>query len=326
MIVIILFFSTSISCAPAQEYKVILMLGQSNMVGFGRISDFNSIIQGLPEGVREKVTIPPYFIWEDLGESRKDAKVWKSLVSHRDTSKNIFQFLPLYGGNTSTHGSELGLAYKLKQYHPDTNLAFIKIAVNGTNLASDWRPSESQQDSGGLVYKRFEEGFNLAIEQAYEAILESQGEGENIAIEVVGILWMQGESDTKEKEKAKAYQTNLENFITKVRDVVHNTNKDFIVNKPHTPKTPFIIGLIMDQKSLDDNCTAPDIPSVIRLDYADTIRLSQQKVCDSIDRCMYFDTKDYPRACGYNSEIHYNSQGLIQMGFDFAQSLNDLLR
>ena len=316
MILISILFTSSISFA--QEYKVVLLLGQSNMVGTGRISDLNSIIQSYPTGIREKITIPPYFIWEHVEDNRKESKIWKSLVSYRDTNNKIFQYLPAFGGGTSLHGSELGLAFLLNQYRPNTNFAFIKIAKGATDLARDWRPSESEQDSGGYMYQRFKEGFNLAIEQAHAVI-------EDATIEVVGILWMQGEQDAEYKSRANAYQNNLKNFIKKVRNVVENTNKDYLVNKPNTPTIPFILGLITDQESLDINCTPANIPSTYQLIYADSIRQSQQNICNSSEQCNYFDTKDYQRACGYNAEIHYNSQGLNQMGFDFAQNLNELL-
>ena len=315
---IFLFFSLSISISCAQEYKVVIMLGQSNMVGAGRISDLNLIIQSYPAGIREKISIPPYYIWEHVENNRKESQVWKSLVAHKNPSTTIFQYLPAFGGKTSLHGSELGLAYQLKQNRPDTNFAFIKIAVGGTTLASDWRSPSSEQDSGGYMYKRFKEGFNLAMEKAHEAV-------DDATIEVAGILWMQGEQDAGSESQAKAYQNNLNNFITKVRNVVDNTNKDYIVNRPDTPEIPFILGLITDQVSLDNNCTAPNIPSIYQLIYADTVRQSQQSVCDSIENCRYFETKDYPRACGYNAEIHYDSEGLNQMGFSFAQHLNEFL-
>jgi hypothetical protein len=315
---IFLFFSLNISISCAQEYKVVIMLGQSNMVGAGRISDLNSIIQSYQAGIREKISIPPYFIWEDVENNRKESQVWKSLVAHKDLNNTIFQYLPAFGGKTSLHGSELGLAYQLKQNRPDPNFAFIKIAVGGTTLASDWRAPGSEQDSGGYMYKRFKEDFNLAMEQAHKAV-------DDATIEVAGILWMQGEQDAGSESQAKAYQDKFNNFITKVRDVVDNTNKDYIINNLGTPEVPFILGLITDQESLDNNCTSPDIPSTYQLLYADTVRQSQQIVCDSIENCRYFETKDYPRACGYNAEIHYDSDGLNQMGFSFAQHLNEFL-
>ena len=315
---IFLFFSLSISISCAQEYKVVIMLGQSNMVGAGRISDLNSIIRSYPTGIREKISIPPYYIWEQVENNRNESQVWKSLIAHKAPNNTIFQYLPAFGGKTSLHGSELGLAYHLKQNRPDTNFAFIKIAVGGTTLSNDWRSPGSEQDSGGYMFKRFKEGFNLAMEQAHEAV-------EDATIEVAGILWMQGEQDAESESRAKAYQNNLTNFITKAREVVDNTNKDYIINNPNSPEVPFILGLITDQESLDINCTSPDIPSIYQFTYADTVRQSQQIVCDLIENCRYFETKDYPRACGYNAEIHYNTEGLNQMGFSFAQHLNEFL-
>ena len=112
---IFLFFSLNISISCAQEYKVVIMLGQSNMVGAGRILDLNSIIQSYPAGIREKISIPPYYIWEHVENNRKESQVWKSLVAHKNPSTTIFQYLPAFGGKTSLHGSELGLAYQLKR-------------------------------------------------------------------------------------------------------------------------------------------------------------------------------------------------------------------
>ncbi len=322
---ILILFLFNIPFVHAADYKVVIMLGQSNMVGAGKISDINTLIKSFPSGVRENIKIPPYFIWENVDNYKNQAQVWRSLIKHRDTKQQIFQFLPGNGGISEWHGSELGLAYQLKQYQPDTNFAFIKIAVGGTDLSHDWKPSE--HSAGGYMFERFKKNFNSAMEQAYQAIQQAYGSVEDDSIEIVGVLWMQGEADAEREGRAMAYENNFTNFISKTREVLQNTGKDYIVNKPDSLEVPFIVGLIMDQQSLDaTNCTSPDTPSETRLPYADTVRLSQQTVCDLDEQCSYFETKDYTRACGYNSEIHYDTLGLVQMGFDFAGHLHNFMK
>jgi hypothetical protein len=164
------------------------------------------------------------------------------------------------------------------------------------------------------------------MDQAFQAIQQAYGSVEDDSIEIVGVLWMQGEADAEREDLAMAYENNFTNFISKSREIIQNTGKDYIANKPDSPKVPFIVGLIMDQASLDAHCTSPDTPSETRLDYADTVRLSQQRVCDLDEQCSYFETKDYSRACGYQSEINYDTSGLVQMGFDFAGHLNHFMK
>lgn len=84
-------------------YHVILMGGQSNMVGQGRITEL------------EKAKLPRQVKYFNFGRSA-------SLVQHADT-----------------FGPEVGIAEVLSEHFPDENFLLIKYAIGGASLL-DWAP------------------------------------------------------------------------------------------------------------------------------------------------------------------------------------------
>ena len=86
-----------------KTYHVILMGGQSNMVGQGRITEL------------EKAKLPRQVRYFNFGRSA-------SLVQHADT-----------------FGPEVGIAEVLSEQFPDENFLLIKYAIGGASLL-DWAP------------------------------------------------------------------------------------------------------------------------------------------------------------------------------------------
>jgi hypothetical protein len=321
-------FNTSNSFA--QDIKVVIMLGQSNMVGTGgRLCDLDTLLQKHPN-----ITLPSYYIWENNLEDRIDSKQWKILGSR--SSNGVKE--------TLFHGSELALGYQLKQLRPNTDFAFIKIAKGGTSLASDWN---SSPNSEGYMFRTFRRDFEEAITIAKNALPITTN------IEVIGVMWMQGETDAMlydpkitEKQnidQANRYKQNLINFIVNVRKVISDTEG---LAKSTSFEIPFVLGLITDQNSLYNACTTPEDFNIDscsvepiknssnyytsenfiqqirhKIPFANIIQQNQISTCLSTENCHYFETKHYQRGCGYDNGIHYNSNGLNQMGIDFANTL-----
>ncbi len=104
-------------------------------------------------------------------------------------------------------GPELGLAEKLNELYPDQLFFIIKCAWGGTNLYEQWL-SPSSHGKTGQLYKEFVKFVDTSLNY-----LSSK----NYDVEIKGMCWMQGESDSFSVENATDYKTNLHNFIKDIR-------------------------------------------------------------------------------------------------------------
>ena len=114
----------------SKEYQVILMAGQSNMVGLGEIKELNNF--NLPENI----SLFDYSADTDLHQ------------------------LPY------NFGPEVGLARRLNKEFPDTNFILIKYAIGGSSI-NEWLPTveskiERPTDFGN-IYGKFLEFSNTTL-------------------------------------------------------------------------------------------------------------------------------------------------------------------
>ena len=114
----------------------------------------------------------------------------------------------------------------------------------------------------------------------------------NYTVQLMGMCWMQGEYDARDNAKALNYQNNLTNFITDVRATLN------------LPKLPFAIGMI------DSSDPWP---------FNSIVRQAEVNVAKSTDAISIFDTH------GLGTDgTHYNTQGQIELGHFFFNSVNSL--
>jgi hypothetical protein len=108
----------SVTTVPGEKYKVILMAGQSNMVGIGKISDLEN--KNLPENIRFfDFTLSP------------------------DLSKTSGNF-----------GPEVGVSRVLHQHFPDQHFILIKYAIGGSSLL-DWAPDYDPEKAKITGFRQF---------------------------------------------------------------------------------------------------------------------------------------------------------------------------
>jgi len=176
-----------LAVAPTEAAtKVFLLGGQSNMAGVGQY----------PGGVINGQTIPPEpAIVHPYDDPQPDVKFWYN---------NAWTDLrPGFGYQPSEIGPEVTFGYRLNQLFPDDDIYLVKYAESGSNLAVQWKP-----DGTGAVYNAFKSMVNAALQNLNNAHLNP---------EVVGMIWMQGESDANKHEYAVNYAANLKALINKVR-------------------------------------------------------------------------------------------------------------
>lgn len=240
----------------AKSIKLFILAGQSNMVGY------RSNIRDLPEQLKQP---EDNVLWYDAHQK------WETLQAPTEP-------FPFSGGvaNGVGFGPEISLGLDIsKGLHQP--VAFVKYAVDSTNLAENWNPN-------GSLYQNMLNRVNDSI-----IGLSSVGYTADIA----GFFWMQGESDAKNDiNMALKYGPNFINFINRVRT-------DF-----HQPDLPFVYGLI----PVRNNQHTTEFGT---FKYGDIVRAAQIDVDNIVPFVGAVETIDLPRS--YDN-LHLNSQGLIGLG------------
>jgi len=228
-------FTGTLNSVPASSsadtVDVFILAGQSNMVGQAKTG-------GLPEHLQRPQT--------DV------------LFNYRDR----WEFLQPGSGND--FGPEITFGRTSADRWPDRQIALVKYAVGGTNLAIQWKAET------GPLYK-----ILLSKVRAAMRLLEDSGKEPRLA----GFIWMQGESDAGREDFARAYRENLIRFI----DAIRRDLGDQVV-----PNLPFVIGEI----------NAPGQR------YRDIVRQAQRDVARSVLNTSLVVTDDLPLRDGihYNAE------------------------
>ena len=202
------------------------------------------------------------------------------------------QLIPAQG-NRFSHGAEVSLSRELFNSGYN-NLGIIKVAKGGTNLDQNWNPNTAEQGYDGNGGGMYPEMVNFVRARLSE--LESQG----ISYRVSGFFWHQGEGDMT-AYRAPRYESNLINFIAKVREEF-GANLPFFIAKVYNP-----------------NATAAE---------QEAVQLAQQSVAGvdpntflmDLDQ-IYFDPNRRPNQGNLVPDLlHYNSAGLVKVGEIFANT------
>lgn len=133
--------------------------------------------------------------------------VYINYISGRNESGGFVKCSTLQGELGGYFGPELGMAQKLAETYPDELFFIIKCAWGGTNLYEQWL-SPSSLGRTGELYKNFVKYVKTSMEYL---------EYKNYDVKIVGMCWMQGESDSFMIETATDYKKNLSNFIKDIR-------------------------------------------------------------------------------------------------------------
>lgn len=128
-----------------------------------------------------------------------------------------------FGGTHSGVGSGASFADAYAKAHPEFLVGLIPCADGGTKI-SEWQPGEVL--------------FDNAVMQTRLAMRSMLGK-------LAGILWHQGESDSKDEENAKLYRERLERMISAFRRELHADDVPFIMGEAgifinHAGEYPFV--------------------------------------------------------------------------------------
>lgn len=256
LIAIVFSFSCKQDKAPAVDanpVKVIILAGQSNMVGQGNLKQ-----------------IPP-------------VPKYSSIAYHDYGYK--FDLKP----STTTFGPEVGIMEQLSNHYSNENFILIKYAIGGSSL-TDWAPDytlEKAQQTGnprfGNMYRRL------------HMIIDSVTNGKQV--EFAAMAWMQGERDSKIPEIGKVYQTNLSNFIAKIREDLNTPNLPFIIGKVNPPQDRY--PAMMD------------------------VREAQTSLSTTNPNVYLIETDDIEK---WTDDLHYSTDGSLELGNRFGRKIVELFK
>lgn len=265
-----------------KKATVIILGGQSNASGCSR-----------DEYLKKNVSKEKYAEYEN----GYDNVYINYYVSDMNISHGFVKCSVRQGELGDCFGPELGLAEKLHEEYPDENFFIIKCAWGGTNLFKQWL-SPSSKGKTGKMYRTFEAFVKSSVKYL---------EKKNYDIEIAGMCWMQGESDSFSVKNATDYKENLTNLIKDVREKFNRYASDDGI--------AFIDAYIADNP--------------VFWVYCDIVNEKKREVSEMSDINFIVDTSslictEEPEG---NPDIpHYDSMSEIKLGNMFAEEVIKFLK
>jgi hypothetical protein len=167
-------------------------------------------------------------------------------------------------------GPEISFAVQM-QAAGGKPVGIIKHSKGGTSLGRDWNP----QDPKSLYAE---------LRRRVDAAKQS------MPIQLKGMIWMQGERDSRDEAMASAYQENLESFIQTARRDFDSLQMGFVAGRVN-PLYPFV----------------------------DQVRQGQES-CRS-EKYAFIDCDDLAK---YEDHLHYDTPSIVEMGRRFAARLIEI--
>ena len=188
----------------AKDYHVYYLGGQSNMDGYGKVSE-------LPDDLKDGVP----GVWMFHGNMGLDGKpadgrgLWSPLKAGHGRS---FKSDGKANKYSDRFGAELTFARRLKEIYPDRNIALIKYSRGGTSISAE-----------ASAAKRF----------GCWAPDWVGGDGDGKADRLIpsGMVWMQGESDSIERSVADKYEANLTTLMGLLAEQLGDKNQRVVIGR-----------------------------------------------------------------------------------------------
>ena len=206
---ILLFLSfAGISLAQStQKTKVFLLAGQSNMDGRGDASKLTEAEMELLANASQKI----HFVYKGtVGEG--NAIRYNGALDFT----NPWNFVKQKFRIEKCFGPELFFGVELVKNYPKQDYLIIKRSQGGTSLYGAWNPNWSFEKASF-----FNEQDKPKLYQDFIDLVDTElAELHPESYEIVGMLWVQGETDSNTSNgsvAADTYQENLENLIISVR-------------------------------------------------------------------------------------------------------------
>ena len=190
-----------------QKTNVFLLAGQSNMDGRGDASKLSEAEMKLLTNASQKI----HFVYKGtVGEG--NAIRYNGALDFT----NPWNFVKQKFRIEKCFGPELFFGVELVKNYPKQDYLFIKRSQGGTSLYGAWNPNWSFEKASF-----FNEQDKPKLYQDFIDLVDAElAELHPDSYEIVGMLWVQGETDSNTSNgsvAADTYHFNLENLINSVR-------------------------------------------------------------------------------------------------------------
>ena len=281
--------------SESDTVRVYYLGGQSNMDGFGYNRD-------LPESLIEPFENIWIFHGNQVGDDLQGGGLgsWEKLQPGHGTG---FQSDGILNQYSDRFGVELSMALRLQELYPGERIALIKYSRGGTSIDSlatgvfgCWEP-----DYHGTTGINQYDHFLFTVRSAMNTF-DIDGDGKRDILVPAGIVWMQGEADASFTEEiASRYYMNLKRLM------------DLIRASFRTDDLPVVIGKISD--SWND----PVDGKV--WNHCELVQYAQEKFARTDCNAAIVRTTRYYK---YSDTWHYDSEGYLDLGLRFAESLYEI--
>jgi len=297
LLAVTLFLSSSLNAQStgSDTVRVYYLGGQSNMDGHGYTRD-------LPESLSGKNDEVWIFHGNPVGDDRSDGGLglWEPLQAGHGAN---FQSDANSNKLSERFGVELSMAARLQELYPGERVAIIKYSRGGSSIDSlargrfgSWEP-DYQGSTGINQYDHFLLTVRTAMNTA-----DIDGDGQNDILLPAGIVWMQGESDASYTEEiANGYYANLKRLMDLIRASFRSDD------------LPVVIGKISDSWNDDSDGKV--------WDHGELVQYAQEKFARTDTNAAIVRATRYYK---YSDPWHYDSEGYIDLGEKFAESLYQL--
>jgi hypothetical protein len=285
--------------SSGRKVYVLLFGGQSNALGWG--------YQQYLEDTQDPLAKP-----------QEDVEMFYSIAGPGMLPEETL--LPLQSGNSNTNvkplpncypalttapisrfGPELSFARTVRDriHTPEAKVVVIKFAHGGTSLYKDWLPDGTRDSAAdGKIYQIFQNVVRrglAAVKQKYP----------DHAVEILGMGWVQGESDAREG-KGTEYEQHLRDFIADIR-ATFGPEIIFTLAK-HSPNQ------------------GAETKDPILIEERKKVRAAQAAVAAQVPKVVATETigPAYPVSTGLSEgSLHFTTPALLQIGKDLGNALMD---
>lgn len=278
----------TVSCVPTSTapavIRVLLLAGQSNAVGYAPAATLSPALLSPQTDVL-------LYSQVDGQQANADGSLGALRTLHAGASAIVGNF-----GPELTLGQQLS---PLLRATPETQLAIIKYAKNGSSLSTDWKGGGTGATTGdGVVYQTFQQVVNTGLAKLAATYPTS-------VIRLDGIVWVQGEQDTNTVSNATAYGSRLTTFIADLRATYGAT-------------LPFFFSQLSAQQVLYSDPLSNRYQAYLQL------RQGQQNVGANLPGASLLDI-DGPAFTVASDGAHFDAAGQLALGDAFAARVADVV-